>query len=334
MILAILVSMAMAVTGCSSDQNSGDEANAEQQIIKVGWVPTLAWIAWLGTIDTLESSEFRLELVDFKSSSDTMVSLTNGSIDIGAVGYNVLADALTQSNVPVQYIAGASSNSAIFLAREGANIETWADLRGKNVGGVRGSAEYVHLSGALRSHAGLSLEEDTDFINFSSGTDAILALQRGDIDATVSYEPVASEAVVGGFAENVPAMQENLFSETFEVSSGLLARNEFLEGHPAWAKTILSQYKRTVEKLEDDPELALEIYMRHATGDPETLEAAIKNVTLLYEMDEAQIRRVAEVLSKAGQLKGDVTEDLVSHLNYDYLSEATGETPEELGKSS
>ena len=332
LISAFLMIMAAAAAGCGSS-NAGDEAGGKQQVIKVGWVPTLAWIGWLGTVDTLKSPDFKLELLDFKSSSDTLVSMTNGSIEFGAVGYNVLADSLTQGNVPVQYIAGASSKSAIFLARKGAGIQSWADLRGKKVGAVRGSAEYVHLRGALEAHGGLSLEKDTNFTSFNNGTDAILALQRGDIDATVSYEPVASEAVTNGFAENVSAMQANMFSETFEVSSGILASDAFLKAHPDWTKTILKHYEKTTEELKNDPEMALEIYLKHATGDPKTLKAALKNVTLVYKLDESQIRRVAEVLSKAGQLKGDVTEELIDHLNYDYLSEATGKTPAELGKS-
>jgi ABC-type nitrate/sulfonate/bicarbonate transport system substrate-binding protein len=289
-------------------------------------------MAWLGTVDTLDHPEFELELTDFKSSSDTLVSLTNGSIEIGAVGYNVLADGLANADIPVEYITGASTQSAVVIVNPDAGIDGWEDLAGKRIGGVRGSAEYIHLSGAMRSH-GLDLEKDAEFVNFQSGSDIILALQRGDIDATVTYEPLASEAVVGGFGERVPAMQETLFSNSFEVSSGILASSKFLEEHPDWAKAILTQYKEMVETLQDDPERALEIYQKYAAGNPDVLKEALGNVVMTYQLDEEQIRQVAATLHEAGQLNKDMGDELVDHLNYDLLSEATGESPAELGKS-
>ncbi|MGO1974001.1 MAG: ABC transporter substrate-binding protein [Propionibacteriaceae bacterium] len=330
LVLGAVMALVLAATAaCGGDAGEGGDGSKET--VSVGWVPTVAWIGWLATADTFEHEEFQLELLDFKSSSDTMVSLTNGSIDIGAVGYNVLADGLVQADLPLQYIAGASSNSAVVLVKPDSGIESWEDLKGRSVGNVRGSAEYIHLSGALEG-AGLDVESDTEYVNFQSGTEVLLALQRGDIDATITFEPLASQAELGGFGERVDAMQETLFSNSFEVSSGILATNKFVEDHPEWAESILTEYSKQMDSLAEDPERALEIYLKYASGDEKVIEASLQNVVLDYNLDEQQIRAVAKTLNETGQLDQDVSDKLVEHLNYEPLAAATGKSPAELGQ--
>lgn len=331
MVLGAVMALVLAATAaCGGDAGAGGGGGAKEKV-SVGWVPTVAWIGWLATADAMEHEEFELEMLDFKSSSDTMVSLTNGSIDIGAVGYNVLADGLVQADLPLQYIAGASTNSAVLLVKPDSGIESWDDLKGRKVGNVRGSAEYIHMSGALEG-AGLDVEKDTEYVNFQSGSEVLLALQRGDIEATVSFEPLASQAELGDFGARVPAMQETLFSNSFEVSSGILASNTFLKKHPEWAEAILKEYENQMTTLADDPGRALEVYMTYASGDEKVIEAALKNVVLDYNLDEQQIRAVAKTLKETGQLDEDTSDKLMEHVNYDHLSAATGKTPAELGQ--
>ncbi|MQA03605.1 MAG: transporter substrate-binding domain-containing protein [Streptosporangiales bacterium] len=333
--LAAVLALFAVLSACGGGGGAGGEQQAEgnKVVVKVGWVPTVAWITWLATVDQLDSPEFRLQLTDFKSSSDTLVSLTNGSIDLGAVGYNVLADTLGKSDVDLQYVAGASTKSATFIAGKDAGVDGWSDLKGKRVGGVRGSAEYVHLVNGLRKN-GMKLGKDVKFVNFQSGTDIMLALQRGEVDATISYEPLASQATIDGVAKRVPAIQDTLFDNSFEVSSGILARGDFLEKHPKWGVEIIKTYTEMEAKLKKDPAFAQEVYLKHATGEPKVLDEAFKHVTLDYRLDQDQVQRVETALLDAGQLDPSVKGKLVEHLDYSFLEKATGKSPTELGKSS
>lgn len=325
--VAVVVLMALLTASCGGASGSGGG-----DVVKVGWIPSVNFIAWISAVEELEKSEdVKVELVEFKSSSDALVALNQGAVDMTTTGYSVLADGLAQADMPLEYIAGISTNGAFFLARTGSGIETYDDLRGKRLGGVRGSAEYIHMNGSME-RKGIQLGKDAQFVNFQTGTDVMLALRNGDIDATVSYEPLVSEAVVGESAEIVPALQEELFSASFEVSSGLLARKAFLEENPDTTVAILEAYSNQVEHLAEQPQDAKDVYLKYSPGDANVIEAAIENITVTYDLNESEMRQVGETLQSSGQQEEDMGPAMVDHLNYEYLSEATGKSPAELGE--
>lgn len=327
-LLALLSTIVLlgALAGCGGASGGGPA------VVKVGWIPSVNFIAWISAVDQLEQSgDVEVELVEFKSSSDALVALNQGAVDMTTTGYSVLADGLAQADLPVRYIAGISTAGAFFIARTGSGIETWEDLRGKRLGGVRGSAEYIHMNGSMERQ-GIDLGQDAEYVNFQTGTDVMLALRNGDIDATVSYEPLISEAILNGEADIVPALQEELYSASFEVSSGLLASEAFLEENPDETTAILEAYADQVEHLTDQPQDAKDVYLEYAPGDPKVIEEAINRVTVTFALNESEMRQVGSTLKASGQQSEDMGEELVDHLDYSYLAEATGKSPSELGE--
>lgn len=329
LLFVILLSLTLSGCGGASSTDSGAQ---DQEIIRVGWIPSVNFIAFLSTIDQWESPDTKVELVEFKSSSDTLVALNQGNIDLGTVGYSVLADGLAQADMPLEYIAGVSTKGAFFVARTEAGITDWSDLKGKRLGGVRGSPEYIHLNGSMEAH-GLDLGKDAEFINFQTGSDIIVALQNGEIDGAVSYEPLVSQVVLNGAAVKVPKIQMDLFSNSFELSSGLLANRAFVEEHGDWTAEFLKEYSEAVDELSNNPQAAVETYLKYAPGDANVIKEAADNVTVTYKLNEEQIRAVGKTLLESGQLETDMSQELMEHVNYGPLSEGTGKSPQQLGKS-
>jgi ABC-type nitrate/sulfonate/bicarbonate transport system substrate-binding protein len=247
-------------------------------------------------------------------------------------GYSVLADGLANADLPLKYISGISTSGAFFVARKGSSIESWEDLKGKRLGGSRGSPEYIHMNGSL-AREGIKLGKDAEYVNFQGGTDLMLALRNGSIDGGVSYEPLVSEAVLADDAYIVPALQKDLYSASFKVSSGLLAREDFLEEHSDEANTILTEYAKQVDHLAASPQDAKDTYLTYAPGDPKVIEAAIDNVTVTYDMNTSEMRAVGSTLVDSGQQPEDMGEELVDHIDYTFLAKATGKTPAELGEA-
>ena len=322
------------VSACSSsDSGSSDAGGSSPTVIKVGWIPSVNFIALLETIDQWKSPDSKIELVEFKSSADTLVAINQGAVDIATVGYSVVADGMSKTEMPLEYIAGVSTKGAFIVAGKDSDINAWEDLKGKRVGGVRGSPEYLHLAGSMDAH-GVVMGEDAEFVNFQSGSDIILALQNGDIDAAVSYEPLVSAAVQSGSVVRLPEMQETLMDQTFELSSGILARQAFVSENPDWTASFLEAYAQSVDAFAADtqPEDAAKTYLKYSAGDPAVIAEAVGYITPVYDLDEEQIRRVGATLLSSGQLKKDMSQVLIDHLNYEPLSEATGASANELGK--
>lgn len=301
-------------------------------VVKVGWIPSVNFIAWISAVDELKKSgDVKVELVEFKSSSDALVALNQGAVDMTTTGYSVLADGLARADMPLSYIAGISTSGAFVLARKDTGIASYDDLRGKRLGGVRGSAEYIHMNGAT-ARQGIKLGKDANFVNFQTGTDVMLALRNGDIDATVSYEPLVSDAILNGGAELVPAVQEQLYSASFKVSSGLLARDAFLKENPEAATEILKVYAEQVDHLAQQPQDAKDVYLKYSPGDEKVIEAAIDRVTVVYEINASEMHQVGKTLKASGQQEQDLGDALADHVDLSFLAKATGKSAGELGE--
>lgn len=334
-LLAVMLLTLTGVSACSSsDAGSSQLNNANPKVVKIGWIPSVNFIALLNTIDQWKSPDSKIELVEFKSSADTLVAINQGAVDIATVGYSVFADGMSKAEMPLEYIAGVSTKGAFIVGRKGAGIKNWEDLKGKKVGGVRGSPEYLHLVGAMEAH-GVVVGKDAEFVNFQSGSDLILALQKGEIDAAVSYEPLVSAAVLKGSVVRLPEMQKTLMNQTFELSSGILARKAFVNAHNAWTVSFLKAYAKSVDKFATNPEpkQAAKTYLKYSAGDPAVIAEAVGYITAVYDLNEQQVRRVGKTLLTSGQLKKDMSQMLVDHLDYGPLSKATGKAPRQLGKS-
>lgn len=335
-ITALFAALALMLTTAAcggSTEGSGSAAGGDEAtVVKVGWIPSVNFIAWISAVDELQKSgEVKVELVEFKSSSDALVALNQGAVDMSTTGFSVLADGLAQTDMSLSYISGISTSGAFFLARKGSGIKDWADLRGKRLGGVRGSAEYIHMNGSM-GREGIQLGKDAEFVNFQSGTDVLLALRNGDIDATVSYEPLVSETILSGDADIVPAIQEKLYSASFKVSSGLLARDAFLKENPKATTAILKEYVGQVKRLQESPQDAKAVYLKYSPGKEEVIEAAIERVTVTYLLNDSEMGQVGATLKESGQQSKDLGPALVEHLDRSFLAEATGESPADLGE--
>lgn len=332
-LLAVLALTPAGVSACSTTDTAASSNNSGQSVIKVGWIPSVNFIALLETIDEWKDPHTKIELIEFKSSADTLVAINQGSIDVATVGYSVVADGMSKTEMPLEYIAGVSTKGAFIVAGKNAGIRSWEELKGKKVGGVRGSPEYLHLAGSMKAH-GIEIGKDAEFVNFQSGSDIILALQKGDIDAAVSYEPLVATAVQNGSVVRLPELQKTLMDQTFELSSGLLARTEFVDENSDWSVAFLKAYAENVDAFGADPkpEEAAKTYLKYAAGDPAVIADAVGHITAVYDLDEEQVRRVAKTLLNSGQLQKDMTQVLVGHLDYAPLSKATGKTTQQLGK--
>lgn len=328
---SLLLTAALApIAACGNGDDGGTGTP-----IKLGWVPALSWTAWASVPDQVKAAGIRAELLPFKSSNDVLVALSSGSIDMGTAGYNNVASILVQQQLRARFVAGISANGSVFVARPGKAITGWNDLRGKKIGTVRGSTQYVNLVTGMAAQ-GMQLERDATFVNIQSFNELNLALQRGDIDAMVTFPPNSGLAVDGGFGELVPSIQESLYNGSFFVASGVLATDDLATERPGDVQKVIDAFLAQGTKLDADKALWVREFQRYASvsGEPDLLAKALtdKHVWWYPNLDSDQIRKVPATLARLGEIPRDTTEELVQRLDYRFLEKATGRPAAELGK--
>ncbi|MCW5719709.1 MAG: ABC transporter substrate-binding protein [Devosia sp.] len=305
---------------------------AEESTVRVAQVPALTWAAWMGLPDQATSGgkDIKFEMSGFRSSGDVLLAVQTGQIDIGPTAFNVLASAYATTNaLPLRMVAGLGDGTTAVVLKPGSDVKTFEDLRNKRVGLVRGSNEYFKFQIALAS-AGLDLHKDMELTTLSGPPDQILALQRGDLDAIVTYAPFSTMAVnVGGILAD--EINEVLVREA-GVPSVIIANADFLARDPEGAQAAIDAYVANWRAYEADPELWVDTYLKTASGDRDLMIEAVKDMPIQWEMKDRAMVRVAGNLAAFKVIPADTGEALTELIEYSFLEKATGLSAEELGK--
>jgi NitT/TauT family transport system substrate-binding protein len=181
---------------------------------------------------------------------------------------------------------------------------------------------------------GLDIDSDTTYVNMQSFPDLNLALERGDVDAIVTFPPLSGKATEAGYATTVDPIQSQLYDGSFTVSSGILANNDFLAERREDAKVVLTAYRTRIMALREDPEQWAADYDKvsgnKAAGIAEALEKSY--IKPEPDMPMTEIVKVPAVLSSMGIIDADTTPQLREHIDYSLLSEITGQPATRLGK--
>jgi sulfonate transport system substrate-binding protein len=135
--------------------------------------------------------------------------------------------------------AGRGSNSYLAVV-PGSGIRTLADLKGKRVGLLRGTADELSFAAALASQ-GLS-EKDIQIINLDfNAVNAAIAARR--IDATWATARVFALRDRGLVTLPVDSRQ---LQGAGAVAGGLVADQAFLDAHPAIAQRVVTTVVRAL----------------------------------------------------------------------------------------
>lgn len=300
----------LAFTSCSSGTAAETGGgSSDKVVIKAAWVPTVHSTHWAVTNQFLEDESIQIELSPFKTNNEMMVAMQGNSIDMMPMGYNNTISALDRGDLNYKYVAGISEGGTRILVRNGVDIDSWEDVRGKTVGTAQGSTQYQQLVLAAQSH-GIDIEQDTDFVNIGSAPDMVLALMNGDVDVVSIWEPSASEAIAREFGHEVPALSDTFYDDAWRVNSGLAVSNKFIEEHPEAVETVLAAFEKAKDKVNADKEFWVDEFMKLSSSDPEILKRAIENVSAVTAVDPGDVKAIAKSLHGIGIVNEDYSDRL------------------------
>lgn len=326
-VTAIAATAVLALTGCSASPGGGSG-----ETIKIGTVPALYWAAWSDTAEAMAEagSDVNVEMVPFKSSADVFVALRSGEIDMASMGMNVMAAGLAENpELPVSMVAGLSPGRSQLLVAKDSGIDSWDDLEGANLGVIRGSTDELIFNIALAKND-IDMETDTQVTTLQASADLLLAFRNGDIDAAVTYQPYTAQAVSQGIADAPEDMNAEL-TEWASVPTDIFATDEIIEENPEAVQAVVDAFVEKTNTFEDK-DVWVETALKYQSGEEDLLLEAIENDVPWYRMEQSTHAEMAAAMAEYGTVSEDVSDVLLEKMNYDFLSEATGQSPEELGK--
>lgn len=189
-----------------------------------------------------EASKANVEWKNFSSGGDVNTAFAAGAVDIGLVGLPVFVSGIAQG-IPYRLIMlydipGSMSGLAV---REGTDIKSMADLKGKRIGVPFGSGADYMLQAALKEN-GIS-SEDVVLVNLQPQP-IVAAWSTGQIDAAYIWAPILTELMAqkGTLLLN----DGDLASKGYFAGDVALVSDKFASEHPDLVKAWVEQNLRAV----------------------------------------------------------------------------------------
>ncbi len=146
----------------------------------------------------LDNVPYHIEWALFPAASPLLEALNSGAVDIGGIGGAPFAFAYA-GGAPIKVvfairaISGHGSRASAIIVPANSPIHTWADLKGKRVATVRGSAGQDLVLELIGRH-GLS-PNDIKWV-YLNNSEAKAALSTGSIDAWSTWSSYVGHALL------------------------------------------------------------------------------------------------------------------------------------------
>lgn len=171
---------------------------------------------------------YKVSFRQFGGGGDVIRAMASGQIAIGEAGTSPIASALSQGlDVELFWILDDINAAEAMVARNGSNINSVADLKGKRVGVPFVSTTHYHTLVALQQ-ARID-PKDVKIMNMRP-PEVAAAWERGDIDATFIWDPVLAKLKQSG---KVLVTSGKIAAETGKATfDGMIANKKFAHENP------------------------------------------------------------------------------------------------------
>lgn len=289
--------------------------------LTVGY-PKVAHLAPMILIaDKLKAQGVDLKLVEFARYADARTALQAGSLDVAAVGPADLPITLAAGANSLVGIMGVGSSPKYVIGRNGVKLDSWDDIKGKKIAIAPGSAVWFQFAATL-------IEKGIPYNSFQAiniqggGANFDAALEKGEVDAIVTWEPFESIPVMKGygyFAKNL----DYSASKAVGAELGMLAANkEKIAGKDAAVQLFVTAYVKEMKALEASPaEFGKAI--QQLTGLDADISLRIAQIIKLGPVvTPEQLKRQAKAFADLGVITKDVSGQIDGAWNSTYLDKA------------
>lgn len=291
--LAALAMVALSLTACGSSAETKTETadpservtlDGAERTVKVGVLrqPHLSHALFY---DRYLPSNVKMEVVPFANSTDIKNAIVSGDLAFGVTGITAALQGAVK-NEPIVIVAAAADGGSGIVASKKSGITTVADLKGKKIGYVPGSAQDILLRLTL-TDAGIDPAKDVTLVNVGFA-DMAPALSRGDIDAFSGAETGPSDALVAGDAV--------LVTKPYDTKMGkiniILGTNQSLvDSDPALVEAMVRVHAKATDYMKANVSAWSEAVVSKYGFKPDSLALAVGNIDLRWQIDDAYIEQ-------------------------------------------
>jgi len=281
--LAVLAAAALTLAGCSVDRSGQDD---QKQTIRIAYQSFPSGDLIVKNNRWLEDAlpDYNIKWTKFDSGADVNTAFIAKEVDFGALGSSPVARGLSAPlNIPykVAFVLDVAGDNEALVVRNGSNINTIAELRGKRIGTPFASTAHYSLLAALDQN-GLSAA-DVQLVDLQP--QAILAaFDRGDIDAGYSWLPTLDQLRANGKDLITSRQLARDGKPTLDLA---VVADEFASAHPEVVDIWRQQEARALTVIKDDPAAAAKAIAAEIGLSPDDVTGQLKQGVYLTPAEVA-----------------------------------------------
>jgi sulfonate transport system substrate-binding protein len=271
--------------------------------------------------DELKAKGVEIKLVEFARYADARTALLAGSLDVAAVGPADLAIALANGSTNMVGIMGVGSSPKYVIGRKDTKLDSWDDIKGKKVAIAPGSAVWFQFAATL-IEKGIPYNAVNAVNIQGGGANFDQALEKGEVDAIVTWEPFESIPVMKGygvFAKNL----DYSTSKAVGAELGMLVASKAAAADKrAAVQAFVTAYVAKMKELgASTPKFGTAI--ASLTGlDPEVSAKIAEVIKLGPVITVDQIKRQAKAFTELGVIPKDVSGEIDKYWDASFLDTA------------
>jgi sulfonate transport system substrate-binding protein len=296
-------------------------AAAEAVTLTVGYQKVAHLAPIVLVADALKAEGVEIKLVEFARYADARTALLAGSLDVASVGPADLAIGLANGSRSMVGIMGVGGSPKYPIVRKGVTLDSWNDIKGKKIAIAPGSAVWFQFAATL-IEKGIPYNSFTAVNIQGGGANFDQALEKGEVDAIMTWEPFETVPVMKGYGAFAKGLDYST-SRAVGAELGMLVASKAAVGtkHDAVQKFV-SAYVAKMKELEaSTPKFGAAIVTLTGLEPDVSLEIA-KVIKLGPVIDPAQIKAQAKAFTDLGVIPKDVSGEIDKYWDGSFLAAA------------
>ena len=304
----------VGTTGCGNKETELTEVN-------IGYFNnvTHAQALLMKSEESLENSlgdDIKVNWTAFNAGPAEVEALFAGAIDIGYIGPVPAVSANVKSKGDVEILSGATKGGAVLITKKDSEIQSVADLSGKNVAIPQiGNTQHLCLLHLLKENGLAPATEGGDVtISAISNADVGNTMERGDIDAAIVPEPWGATLLEQG-AELLLDYDQIYMEGQYDVAV-VVVRKEFMEETPEIVEQFLMEHEAATVKILENKEESIKLInaeLEKATGKALSdgiIKQAFERIGVSVELNKDSIMGFAKI-SKEQKFINEIPEESI-----------------------
>jgi len=202
------------------------------------------------------------QLIYFRSGAETTTAVVSGSTEFGALATEHVTQVRDQGLRLKAIVANLTDSPFTLIVRKEVELPNAArgyphvvrDLKGLKLGITGRGASTDFTLRFLVKEAGLDPDKDVTIIATGGIATSLAALQKGDIQGYLAFEPIQSQAIHGlGIAKPVIDIRKGEGPRLLQeyAYNSMVAKEEYLDANPETARRMVAAVLDTHRFLAD-----------------------------------------------------------------------------------